>query len=126
MTIAAPCCAPPTSNGVSISKIMTNAFFNGTADRAAVNCAKSVFTQRAAFLETLDSKCAIAAFFAHVTHGTGRIIKDFSSFKLFYMRKFRLNSLPLPDQISPHNQSPPFSIPTAATFDNQSLSNLFL
>ncbi|KAL2470156.1 carrot EP3-3 chitinase [Abeliophyllum distichum] len=80
-----PCYAPPSSNGVSVSSIVTNAFFNGIANQATGNCAGKGFYTRAAFLEALrsypkfgtvgsvdDSKREIAAFFAHVTHETGR------------------------------------------------------
>ncbi|KAL2487559.1 carrot EP3-3 chitinase [Forsythia ovata] len=79
-----PCYAPPSSNGVSVSSIVTNAFFNGIANQATGNCAGKGFYTRAAFLEALgsypkfgtvgsvdDSKREIAAFFAHVTHETG-------------------------------------------------------
>ncbi|KZV43108.1 chitinase 5-like [Dorcoceras hygrometricum] len=73
---AGPCYAPPTSNGVSVSDIVT----------AAASCEGKGFYTRAAFLEALgsysqfgtvgstdDSKREIAAFFAHVTHETGRM-----------------------------------------------------
>ncbi|CAI9770879.1 unnamed protein product [Fraxinus pennsylvanica] len=81
-----PCYAPPSSNGVSVPNIVTDAFFNGIADQAASNCAGKGFYTRAAFLEALgfyqqfgtvgsvdDSKREIAAFFAHVTHETGHL-----------------------------------------------------
>ncbi|CAI9770875.1 unnamed protein product [Fraxinus pennsylvanica] len=82
-----PCYAPPTSNGVSVSNIVTDAFFNGIANQAVGNCAGKGFYTRAAFLDALgsysqfgtvgsvdDSKREIAAFFAHVTHETGQEI----------------------------------------------------
>ncbi|XP_060210734.1 endochitinase EP3-like [Lycium barbarum] len=60
-------------------------FFNGIADQAASNCEGKGFYTRAKFLEALksnsnfgtvgstdDSKREIAAFFAHVTHESGR------------------------------------------------------
>ncbi|KAL2459844.1 carrot EP3-3 chitinase [Forsythia ovata] len=81
-----PCYPPPSSNGVSVSNIVTDAFFNGIADQAAGNCAGKGFYTRSAFLEALgfyqqfgtvgsvdDSKREIAAFFAHVTHETGHL-----------------------------------------------------
>ncbi|XP_022874843.1 endochitinase EP3-like [Olea europaea var. sylvestris] len=81
-----PCYAPPSSNGVSVPNIVTDAFFNGIADHAASDCAGKGFYTRAAFLEALgfyqqfgtvgsvdDSKREIAAFFAHVTHETGHL-----------------------------------------------------
>ncbi|XP_075511921.1 endochitinase EP3-like [Primulina tabacum] len=83
---AGPCYAPPSSNGVSVADIATDSFFNGIADQAAGSCEGKGFYTRAAFLEALasypqfgtvgssdDSKREIAAFFAHVTHETGRM-----------------------------------------------------
>ena len=82
-----PCTAAPSSgnSGVSVADIVTDAFFNGIADQAASSCAGKGFYTRSAFLEALnsypqfgtvgsvdDSKREIAAFFAHVTHETGR------------------------------------------------------
>lgn len=79
-----PCFTSP-SNGNSVSNIVTEAFFNGIADQASASCEGKGFYTRAAFLEALasytqfgtvgtsdDSKREIAAFFAHVTHETGR------------------------------------------------------
>ena len=64
---------------------MTDAFFNGIKDQSDASCEGRDFYTRAVFLEALgnyqqfgrvgsedDSKREIAAFFAHVTHETGR------------------------------------------------------
>nr|XP_016453550.1 PREDICTED: chitinase 4-like [Nicotiana tabacum] len=69
----------------SVSQIVSEPFFNGIANQAAPNCEGKGFYTRAAFLEALrsyprfgtdgssdDNKREIAAFFAHVTHETGR------------------------------------------------------
>nr|ANR02614.1 chitinase [Panax notoginseng] len=79
-----PCYAPPPQNGVSVSDIVTDGFFNGIIDQAESSCAGKGFYSRAVFLEALksypsfgrvgtedDSKREIAAFFAHATHETG-------------------------------------------------------
>ncbi|XP_047977589.1 endochitinase EP3-like [Salvia hispanica] len=81
-----PCNAPPSSNGVSVADIVTDAFFSGIADQAASSCAGKGFYTRSAFLDALasypgfgtvgstdDSRREIAAFFAHVTHETGHM-----------------------------------------------------
>lgn len=73
------------NNEVSVSDVVTDAFFNGIADQAASNCEGKGFYTRDKFFEALkdytnfgtvgstdDSKREIAAFFAHVTHETGR------------------------------------------------------
>lgn len=73
------------NNGVSVADVVTDAFLSGTSDQAASSCAGKGFYTRSAFLEALnsypqfgtvgsvdDSKREIAAFFAHVTHETGR------------------------------------------------------
>lgn len=80
-----PCFAPPPANGVSVDEIVTQEFFNGIIDQAESSCAGNGFYSRGAFLEALesysrfarigsvdDSRREIAAFFAHVTHETGR------------------------------------------------------
>ena len=85
-----PCTGSPTTpstNGGSVADIVTQAFFNGIINQAAASCAGKKFYTRAAFLDALnsfnqfgkigsavDSKREIAAFFAHVTHETGRKI----------------------------------------------------
>ncbi|GFQ00726.1 chitinase 5 [Phtheirospermum japonicum] len=74
------------NNGVRVADVVTDAFFNGIANQAAPNCAGRGFYTRSAFLQALgsyprfgtagssdDSKREIAAFFAHVTHETGRM-----------------------------------------------------
>lgn len=74
---------PCTSGGVAA--IVTEAFFNGIANQAATSCQGRGFYTRDAFLEALRSytgfgmdgssdvrRREIAAFFAHVTHETGR------------------------------------------------------
>ena len=83
-----PCTASPTTpstNGGSVADIVTQDFFNGIINQAGASCAGKNFYTRAAFLDALnsfnqfgkigsadDSKREIAAFFAHVTHETGR------------------------------------------------------
>ncbi|KAJ4949815.1 hypothetical protein NE237_000143 [Protea cynaroides] len=73
-----------TNNGVVVSDIVTQAFWDGIINQAASSCAGKSFYTRDAFLQALnsytsfgttgtsdDSKREIAAFFAHVTHETG-------------------------------------------------------
>ncbi|CAL5417073.1 unnamed protein product [Camellia sinensis] len=72
------------SNGVSVSDIVTQPFFDGIINQAPAGCVGTSFYTRSAFLNALssfsafgtigttdDSKREIAAFFAHVTHETG-------------------------------------------------------
>ncbi|PHT60766.1 Endochitinase B [Capsicum chinense] len=81
---------PSGNNGGSVSDIVSDAFFNGIADQAASNCEGKGFYSRDKFFEALksypnfgtvgsndDSKREIAAFFAHVTHETGRKLSLF-------------------------------------------------
>ncbi|KAJ4954550.1 hypothetical protein NE237_011333 [Protea cynaroides] len=76
-------CSSSANNGVVVSNIVTQAFFDGIISQAASSCAGKSFYTRDAFLQALesytsfgttgttdDSKREIAAFFAHVTHGT--------------------------------------------------------
>lgn len=71
--------------GGSISDMVTDAFFNGIIDQASSSCAGKNFYSRSSFLDALnfypefgtggsddDTKREVAAFFAHVTHETGR------------------------------------------------------
>ncbi|XP_030532682.1 endochitinase EP3-like [Rhodamnia argentea] len=80
-----PAAAPPATNTVVVGNIVTDAFFNGILNQAAASCAGKSFYSRKAFLDAIssfqrfgrvgsvdDSKREIAAFFAHVTHETGR------------------------------------------------------
>ncbi|KAG8369472.1 hypothetical protein BUALT_Bualt14G0017200 [Buddleja alternifolia] len=80
-----PCLEPPPNN-VTVSDIVTDAFFNGIVNQAPASCPGRGFYTRAAFLDALtsypnfgtrgttdDSKREIAAFFAHVTHETGSL-----------------------------------------------------
>ena len=73
--------------GQSVADIVTQDFFNGIINQADASCAGKNFYTRAGFLDALnsynqfgnlgsadDSKREIAAFFAHVTHETGRKI----------------------------------------------------
>ncbi|XP_068666943.1 endochitinase EP3-like [Aristolochia californica] len=73
-------------NGVSVSDIVTQAFFDGIKNEATGDCPGRAFYTRANFLDALkaysgfgtvgsvdDSKREIAAFFAHVSHETGRL-----------------------------------------------------
>ncbi|RZC47639.1 hypothetical protein C5167_040589 [Papaver somniferum] len=78
-----PCTRTPI-NGASVAKIVSPAFFNGIISRASSRCPGKRFYTRNAFLAAAksyprfgktgsldDSKREIAAFFAHVAHGTG-------------------------------------------------------
>ena len=84
-----PCYSSPTpttpSGSGSVADIVTPAFFNGIINQAAASCAGKNFYTRNAFLSAVNSypqfgklgsaeasKREIAAFFAHVTHETGR------------------------------------------------------
>lgn len=91
---AGPCSQPPPTNNADIPGIVSVSFFNGIADKSASSCAGKGFYTRNAFLEAIkayprfgkmgsimDSKREIAAFFAHVTHETGR--KLMRHFKYF-------------------------------------------
>lgn len=82
---AGPCSKPPLPNHVSVAKVVTEAFFDGIIGEAAEACKGKGFYSRGTFLEVVgsyprfgrvgsvdDSKREIAAFFAHVTHETGR------------------------------------------------------
>ncbi|KAK4425110.1 Endochitinase EP3 [Sesamum alatum] len=82
---AGPCYVPQGNNGVKVADIVTDSFFNGIANQAPSGCPGRGFYTRSAFLQALgpypkfgttgsvaDSKREIAAFFAHVTHETGR------------------------------------------------------
>ncbi|KAG5530515.1 hypothetical protein RHGRI_025456 [Rhododendron griersonianum] len=76
-------------NGVSVSDIVTQSFFDGIVNKAdPADCVGKSFFTRAAFLNSLslfsafgtvgtidDSKREIAAFFAHATHETGFFCK---------------------------------------------------
>lgn len=82
-----PCFAPAPTNDVSVPDIVTPEFFGGILDQANSSCVGKSFYSRDVFLEALgsysrfgrigsvdDSRREIAAFFAHVTHETGRKI----------------------------------------------------
>ena len=97
-----PCYPPPTPNNVSVADIVTEEFFNGIINHAAPSCEGKKFYTRARFLTAVgsfplfgrigseeDSKREIAAFFAHVTHKTGR--KILVHFFTFVERKTRRN-----------------------------------
>ncbi|CAO2842120.1 unnamed protein product [Amaranthus hypochondriacus] len=75
---------PTPSGSVSVSGLVTNAFFNGIISQAGSGCAGKNFYSRSAFLSAVshypqfgttgssdDAKREVAAFFAHVTHETG-------------------------------------------------------
>ncbi|XP_068646495.1 endochitinase EP3-like [Aristolochia californica] len=79
-------CTSPGGGGVSVSSVVTEGFFNGIKNEASGNCPGRSFYTRAAFLNALNSyadfgrtgsvdlaKREIAAFFAHVSHETGRM-----------------------------------------------------
>ncbi|KAH9611349.1 hypothetical protein KSS87_006103 [Heliosperma pusillum] len=72
-------------NGGSVSDVVSQSFFDGIIDQAAASCPGKNFYTRDAFLNALggyphfgtsgsndDNLREIAAFFAHVTHETGR------------------------------------------------------
>ncbi|KAH6809258.1 carrot EP3-3 chitinase-like protein [Perilla frutescens var. frutescens] len=82
-----PCYSTPSANnGVKVADIVTDAFFNAIANQAGAGCPGRGFYTRAAFLQAVgsyprfgtmgsadDSRREIAAFFAHITHETGRM-----------------------------------------------------
>lgn len=78
-------CTTTDTNGVVVSEIVTEGFFNGIIDQADSSCEGKNFYSRKLFLDAAegyaefarvgsidDSKREIAAFFAQVTHETGR------------------------------------------------------
>ena len=88
-----PCNSAPSTNDVSVADIVTPEFFNGIIGQADSSCAGKSFYSRSVFLDALnsypqfgrvgtsdDSKREIAAFFAHVTHETGRKSSTATSF----------------------------------------------
>ncbi|KAK9725154.1 hypothetical protein RND81_05G125800 [Saponaria officinalis] len=85
---ATPAPATPSGGGGggSVSDIVTQAFFDGIIGQAAASCPGKNFYTRDAFLNAVgaypqfgtsgsgdDNKREIAAFFAHVSHETGRL-----------------------------------------------------
>jgi chitinase len=87
-----------------VPDIVTPEFFGGILDQADSSCAGKNFYSRDAFLEALnsysrfgrigsvdDSRREIAAFFAHVTHETGRKISHHPSPKLSLTLYNKLN-----------------------------------
>ncbi|EEF27865.1 endochitinase, putative [Ricinus communis] len=91
-----PCIAAPPTNDVSVADIVTDEFFNGIIGQADDSCVGKSFYSRAVFLEALesyprfgrvgsvdDSRREIAAFFAHVTHETGRKISSLATSFVF-------------------------------------------
>ena len=96
---AGPCFKTPSSN-VPVPAVVTEGFFDRIIDQADASCAGKNFYTRAAFLDALksyprfgteayvdDSLYEIAAFFAHVTHETGRKILSSFFFFVFYVIK---------------------------------------
>lgn len=87
------------NNNNRVSDIVSESFFNGIANQTSSNCEGKGFYTRSVFLEALksylefattgfsddDNKREIAAFFAHVTHETGR--KSFF-LKFYHMLNF--------------------------------------
>ena len=81
----------------NVASIVTPQFFDGIKNQAAASCAGKSFYTRDAFLNAAKaypqfgsgspevSKREIAAFFAHVTHETGR---KFSPFYFFLHAKY--------------------------------------
>lgn len=81
---AGPCYSSGGSS-TSVASIVTQSFWDGIINQAAAGCAGKNFYTRSAFLNAVNSyskfgndgsaevnKREIAAFFAHVTHETGR------------------------------------------------------
>ncbi|CAA0833299.1 homolog of carrot EP3-3 chitinase [Striga hermonthica] len=79
-----PCTVPRGNNGVNVTDIVTDAFFNKILKKSQPSCKGKGFYTRSAFLQALRdypelgtqgpveaSKREVAAFFAHVTHETG-------------------------------------------------------
>ncbi|GER40463.1 chitinase [Striga asiatica] len=79
-----PCTAPRGNNGVNVTNIVTDVFFNNIIKKSKPSCKGKGFYTRSAFLYALldfpefgtqgtvdASKREVAAFFAHVTHETG-------------------------------------------------------
>lgn len=79
-------CYSSGSGGGSVGNIVTQAFFDGIANQAGAGCAGKGFYTRDAFLSAASAysqfgttgaddvqKREIAAYFAHVTHETGRM-----------------------------------------------------
>ena len=82
--LALLCAAGPTA-AQNVASVVTDAFFNGIKNQAPGSCEGKSFYTRSAFLSAVNSypgfahggsetqgKREIAAFFAHVTHETGR------------------------------------------------------
>ena len=114
-----PCTASPTTpstNGGSVADIVTQDFFNGIINQAGASCAGKNFYTRAAFLDALnsfnqfgkigsavDSKREIAAFFAHVTHETGRkrILNHNTNFlHIIHTQQYSCTKTPIISQLS--------------------------
>jgi chitinase len=75
--------------GANVASVVTDAFFNGIKNQAGGGCEGRNFYTRSAFLEAankysgfahggteVEGKREIAAFFAHVTHETGRKLDE--------------------------------------------------
>lgn len=86
-----PCYSSPT-NDVSVADVVTQSFFDGIIGQSDTGCVGRGFYTRDAFLAAAgyypnfgrtgsadDSRREIAAFFAHVTHETGREFGSLSS-----------------------------------------------
>lgn len=96
---AGPCNSSPTPSGGGgfVANIVTAGFFDGIMNQAAADCAGKSFYTRDAFLNAVnpfpqfgsgsadDSKREIAAFFAHVTHETGRKFYSYSLQSVYFM-----------------------------------------
>jgi chitinase len=78
-------CAAGLAAAQNVASVVTDAFFNGIKNQAPGSCEGKNFYTRRAFLSAVNSypgfahggsetqgKREIAAFFAHVTHETGR------------------------------------------------------
>ncbi|KAM0030578.1 putative chitinase [Helianthus debilis subsp. tardiflorus] len=88
-----PCSLPAPNNNANVAGIVSVSFFNGIVYKSKKYCPGRRFYIRDAFLKALknyphfgrsgsiaDSKREIAAFFAHVTHETGRKLMNYLNF----------------------------------------------
>ena len=84
--LAVLCAAGPAA-AQNVASVVTDTFFNGIKNQAGNGCEGKNFYTRSAFLSAADSykgfgggsvegKREIAAFFAHVTHETGRKLTE--------------------------------------------------
>ena len=97
-----PCIGGGGSGGGGVGSIVTDAFFNGIKSKSSGGCAGQSFYTRQAFLTAAGmypafgsgssdaAKREIAAFFAHVTHETGRMLSSKQSIITIYCTYYNL------------------------------------